>query len=65
MVREGQLRQWKEDCPDGSAGELILVTGLRSSAQAAPSTRSWFVLHEGESRWFYESEILKRTQVIR
>jgi hypothetical protein len=64
MVRVGQLRQWKEDCPDGSAGEIILVTGMRSSAQAAPSTRSWFVLQKGVIRWFYESEMLVLTRAV-
>jgi hypothetical protein len=65
MVRAGQLRQWKEDCPDGSAGEIILVTGMRSSAKAAPSTRSWFVLQKGVTRWFYESEMLVLTRAVR
>jgi hypothetical protein len=73
MIEAGQLRRWRKQGDGGmfatiEDGTLMLVSGLNRAGEVYDAEdgwgKTWTVLQDGATPWFYETEIRDHTEAV-
>ena len=69
MIEVGQLRRWVQRIPElpreSAPGTLLLMLEVHEpSAVGANPERRWTALHCGVSKWYYNRELEKYSEVV-